>query len=214
MSEPLGGIPDQVALLFKETSRLEQQLTQLAGEYSKTRKQLGGLEELQKELAGLKKAVEALTQEAEAGTLWDWAAMDQQEALEAWEQLREWVETVLDEQLQLVALPDAGTNVVPPCWYLHRDVVWELSWLCQEWLNLYRGDGTARQAGDWWDRWLPGVLRRIGESPAGKRCKTSHSDPGPAPKGRPPQPSWDDVVQTDIAERPEPPKKDEQETPE
>jgi hypothetical protein len=49
---------------------------------------------------------------------------------------------------------------LPECWLWHPDVVEELCWLMQAWLDAY---GSIRAVGDWHDRLRPGVVRRIGD---------------------------------------------------
>jgi hypothetical protein len=56
---------------------------------------------------------------------------------------------------------DAG-RALPACWMWHPDVVEELLWLMHTWLAAYRSDAaTAQAAGDWHDRYRPGVVKRI-----------------------------------------------------
>ena len=58
--------------------------------------------------------------------------------------------------------PGTAPRRIPPCWYRHRDVVIELSWLCQEWLKIYTTSyGTPHRAGDWHDRYAPGVKPKM-----------------------------------------------------
>jgi hypothetical protein len=51
---------------------------------------------------------------------------------------------------------------LPECWMWHPDVVEELLWLMYAWLAAYRDENaTVAKAGDWHDRYRPGVVRRI-----------------------------------------------------
>jgi len=71
--------------------------------------------------------------------------------------------TALVDWMQRVFLryPDAAT-ALPECWLWHPDVVEELSVLHQTWDAAYDPDtGTATLAGDWHDRYRPGVIRRL-----------------------------------------------------
>jgi hypothetical protein len=53
---------------------------------------------------------------------------------------------------------------IEPCWPEHPAAINELSWLYNEWHNAYLPDERKpRDAADWHDRWLPGVLRRLDE---------------------------------------------------
>jgi hypothetical protein len=55
-----------------------------------------------------------------------------------------------------------GAQQLPECWLWHPDVVEELLWLMHAWLAAYRAeDATVARAGDWHDRYRPGVVRRI-----------------------------------------------------
>jgi hypothetical protein len=71
--------------------------------------------------------------------------------------------------------PDAAAGL-PDCWLWHPEVVEELLWLMQAWLDAYRDDKAAVSlAGDWHDRYRPGVVRRITTS-AG-RCSLENHQP-------------------------------------
>lgn len=51
---------------------------------------------------------------------------------------------------------------LPDCWLWHPDVVEELAWLHQAWRAAYGPEtGTVAAAGDWHDRYRPGVVARI-----------------------------------------------------
>jgi hypothetical protein len=56
-----------------------------------------------------------------------------------------------------------GDRSLPECWLWHPDIVEELLWLRQAWLDAYGESGSIRAAGDWHDRLRPGVMRRITE---------------------------------------------------
>src|SRR5690606_33680832 len=56
---------------------------------------------------------------------------------------------------------DAAQHL-PECWLWHPDIVEELLWLMYAWLAAYRDENaTVARAGDWHDRYRPGVVRRI-----------------------------------------------------
>jgi hypothetical protein len=64
-------------------------------------------------------------------------------------------------QMVYLRYPDAAAGL-PDCWLWHPDVVEELLWLMQAWVAAYRDDKAAVSlAGDWHDRYRPGVVRRI-----------------------------------------------------
>jgi hypothetical protein len=51
---------------------------------------------------------------------------------------------------------------LPDCWLWHPDMVEELAWLHQAWEAAYSPEtGTVAAAGDWHDRYRPGVAVRI-----------------------------------------------------
>lgn len=57
--------------------------------------------------------------------------------------------------------PDGLTHL-PECWLWHADVVEELLWLRLAWAVAYHPElGTPMLAGDWHERYRPGVVRRI-----------------------------------------------------
>lgn len=120
--------------------------------------------------------------------LWDWTSMDRVKAEKAWTELTGWVDTILvpwydrlgDDQEVRSKRSQAGNTRkprlrVPACWAWHRDVVIELSWLCQDWISLYRlQQGSAARAGDWHSKWLPGALHRIRNTSTASLCEIQH----------------------------------------
>jgi hypothetical protein len=85
-----------------------------------------------------------------------WAAMSDAGYAEALRDLARWVAGIL-----VTRYPHTRT-VLPPCWPAHRAAVEELDWLYWDWMGWAVGpDGRSRDAADWHDRWLPGVLARL-----------------------------------------------------
>jgi len=84
--------------------------------------------------------------------------------------------------------PDAEA-ALPECWLWHPGVVEELLWLMFAWRAAYAADGgTAHLAGDWHDRYRPGVTRRIKRTAdtcsLDRHCASgdrSHGSPAPVP---------------------------------
>jgi hypothetical protein len=71
----------------------------------------------------------------------------------------------------------------PDCWLWHPDVVEELLWLMATWQAAYRGEGaTVAAAGDWHDRYRPGVVRRI-KATAGTCSPENHLPRADRPSG-------------------------------
>ena len=68
--------------------------------------------------------------------------------------LRRWADTVLRQHYGGYELPD--------CWPRHIHAIWELSTLAAEWHRTYRGGRPdLARALEFYDRWLPGTMRRI-----------------------------------------------------
>jgi hypothetical protein len=104
----------------------------------------------------------------------------------------------LVDWLQQVYLryPDAAAGL-PECWLWHPDVVEELLWLQQAWRAAYQDErAVVSLAGDWHDRYRPGVVRRI--TTAAGRCSLENHQP------RPDRPSLSGPVGVPLAEALEP----------
>jgi hypothetical protein len=85
-----------------------------------------------------------------------WAAMNDTEHADALRDLARWVSSIL-----LRRYP-AAAPVLPPCWPAHPAAVEELDWLYWDWTTwALEPAARSRDAADWHDRWLPGVLARI-----------------------------------------------------
>ena len=68
--------------------------------------------------------------------------------------LRRWADTVLRQHYGGYELRD--------CWPRHTHAIWELSSLAAEWHHTYSGSRPdLAQALEFYDRWLPGTMRRI-----------------------------------------------------
>ena len=83
-----------------------------------------------------------------------WAEMDREKAQKAWEQLVDWLCGVL-----IVRYPSSAREL-RPCWYLHPELVENLSWLHNAWTLAYRdGNSPISLAADWHLYWLPHVMK-------------------------------------------------------
>jgi hypothetical protein len=99
------------------------------------------------------------TDDDETPSTWFWLTMNDQEREEKSAELRDWVETVLREQY-----PGYLAGHIRPCWPNHPEAKWELAWLYHLWSAAYlTGRPQPKDAGDWHDRWLPGVARRLSQ---------------------------------------------------
>jgi hypothetical protein len=115
-------------------------------------------------------------------------------------------------QVVYLRYPDAAAGL-PDCWLWHPDVVEELLWLMQSWLAAYRDDkAPVSLAGDWHDRYRPGVVRRITTTTG--RCSLENHQPreGQALPGGPTVPvagaaeqiaTWWATTRTDPAPEPD-----------
>ena len=84
--------------------------------------------------------------------------MTEREQSEKFSELTDWVEAVLRVQY-----PGYIAEQLKPCWPNHPEARWELSWLYQLWTLTYLTKHPApKDAADWHDRWLQGVICRIG----------------------------------------------------
>lgn len=82
-----------------------------------------------------------------------WAEMDEHSAQRAWEQLVDWLCGVL-----IVRYP-ASAKSLRPCWFLHPELVENLTWLHNAWTLAYRDpDSPVSLAADWHLYWLPHVM--------------------------------------------------------
>lgn len=215
-ADPTGGLAAQILAVADSSTRDRMRVEGLEGQMAALQQAAALLPLLRRQVASLADRLDILTEQGLGGTaaaepqLWDWSTMDTTAASEAWAALITWVRDVLDGQYRLVGDDEpqsrgAVRRRVPPCWYRHRDVVFELSWLAQEWTRLYRDQqGTPARAGDWHDRYLPGVLRRIRSTSTAAGCIARHVDPDatPVPDGVDHDAELSAAVQADVSARP------------
>lgn len=96
-----------------------------------------------------------------------WAAMSPEEYLDALRDVGRWVTEILLRRYPQVA------EALPPCWPAHESVVEELDWLYWDWTGwAVNPEARSRDAADWHDRWLPGVVARI--RPLLASCTVGH----------------------------------------
>jgi hypothetical protein len=83
-----------------------------------------------------------------------WIGLDRQAYTAQLAELRRWVDTVLRQHYSGYELRD--------CWPSHIHAVLELSTLAAAWHHAYDGQRPdLARALDFYDRWLPGTMRRI-----------------------------------------------------
>lgn len=104
-------------------------------------------------------------------------------------ELVDWLDTVF------LRYPD-GARALPECWLWHPDVVEEVLWLMHAWKAAYRGEGaTVQLAGDWHDRYRPGVVRRLRER-AGTCSLDNHTPRASRPSEAQPGAPLTEALQT------------------
>jgi hypothetical protein len=156
--------PDPVAALAAQLEELRGQLARYTGETGHLRARLeadsGQVLMLRLEIKKLGEKIdaEAARQKAEEPPAPCWLGLSRDEHAAALGRLRAWV-----EQVGLVQYRDYFDKL-PLCWPSHPAAVIELSTVMTEWVRIYGGP-DSRPLPDalvWNDRWLPGVLGRLG----------------------------------------------------
>ena len=117
----------------------------------------GQLAALDGKVEDLAQTVDALADSGPKGPpMIAWHDLDGQEAAAVRADLAKWVEEVL-----FPAYP-TGRDSIRECWLSHPDAVTEVSLIWLEFRRIYRTDRPAlADALVLFDRWLPGVLRRV-----------------------------------------------------
>jgi hypothetical protein len=99
-----------------------------------------------------------------------WIGLDRDTYTARLADLQRWADTVLR--------PHYGGYQLPECWPRHIHAVWELSTLAAEWHRTYAGTRPdLARALEFYDRWLPGTIRRITDITRGclPQCATLRS---------------------------------------
>lgn len=139
----IAGLASELELVRGTVSRLEGLSTDVSQ-----------LSRLVRELAN---QVDALARRSAPVAAPSWMGLpdDLDAALGVLGELVDWLNAVF------LRYPDAEA-ALPECWLWHPGVVEELLWLMYAWRSAYAADsGTVQVAGDWHDRYRPGVIRRI-----------------------------------------------------
>jgi hypothetical protein len=83
-----------------------------------------------------------------------WIGLDRQAYAAQLAEPRQWADAVLRGQY--------GGHELRDCWPSHIHAIWELSTLAAEWHHVYGGGHPdLARALEFYDRWLPGTMRRI-----------------------------------------------------
>lgn len=180
--DPLGLVPQLVALASDQTET-RGRVTELAETVAELVDRVAGvlvdvehvdgqLDTVRAAIEDLTAAVEGLSAEPDRAAVWSWADMDADARREALAELAGWVQDVLVSRYQL------DERRLPRCWYRHPEAVEELSWLYADWARVFRGGrgASTSAAGEWHDRWLPGVLDRLGRSLAACAAGREHRE--------------------------------------
>lgn len=163
--------PDPIAALAAQLETLRGQLARYTGETGHLRVRLeadsGQVLMLRLEIKRLGEKIEAAIarRDADEPQAPYWLGLCQEEHAARLAELRAWV-----EQVGRVQYRDYFARL-PPCWPSHPAAVIELSTVMTEWIRIY-GDPENRPLQDalvFNDKWLPGVLGRLG---AAVRCST------------------------------------------
>ena len=158
--------PDPVAALAAQIEELRGQLARYTGETGQLRARLaedsGQVAMLRLEIKKLGKKLGAAIarRQAEEPAAPCWTGLDSDEHAARLAELQEWVEHVARVQWP------AYMARVAPCWANHGEAVWELSNIMTEWRRIY-ADADSRPLQDalwFFERWLPGVLARLGQA--------------------------------------------------
>jgi hypothetical protein len=163
--------PDPIAALAAQLEELRGRLLRAEGGVGQVRARLetdsGQVLMLRLEIKQLGEKIEAAItrRDADEPQAPYWLGLTKEEHAARLAELRAWV-----EQVGRVQYRDYFAKL-PPCWPSHPAAVIELSTVMTEWLRIY-GDPENRPLQDalvFNDKWLPGVLGRLG---AAVRCST------------------------------------------
>lgn len=146
------------------------------------------VEDLARVVQDLAAAVSARPGGSNAAVSWLVMPADLAVSREVLEELCGWLREVF------LRYPD-GAGALAECWLWHPDVVEELLWLMRAWIAAYEDeDASAFRAGDWHDRYRPGVVKRL-KNATGNCSLENHQDGGSHHRAGPVVPMADAVGQ-------------------
>lgn len=122
-----------------------------------------------------------------------WASLLPDEADQAWADLRDWVEHLVDRF-------GLGTRVVPPCWYQHNALVEPLSALRDHERISFAPSGSPTAAVDWF-RAIREIEHHLTQACARTQCSINEHRPDPPRTRRTDQPQWRSFVDADVRDR-------------
>lgn len=113
----------------------------------------------------------------------DWPRLTADQARDHWAVLAQWIAEVL------VPWYEITREELPDCWALHRPAVIELSWLRGAHVQAYTPTSAPHVAGEWHQRWRPGVVARLAQVIDRRLCRPGeHLVPQGESPGRQPMP--------------------------
>ena len=165
-----------VAALAIELSKMRGELASLTGKVDRVTTTQRRHSNVLSDLASIRQQIEQILtilgiENDACLARWFWLTMTDEEREAKFSELYDWVETVFRQQY-----PDYRADQLKLCWPNHPEARWELSWLYQSWTLTYLTTRpTPKDAGDWHDRWSPGVIRRLNHAMAhcGNECRRS-----------------------------------------
>jgi hypothetical protein len=156
-SPPVAALAVQVNRLRRDLDALSPKLDDLAATQHRHTTTLADVAQLWQQIEQILTILD--TENDTSPARWFWLTMPADEREAKFSELHDWVETVLRQQY-----PDYLADHIKPCWPNHPEARWELTWLYQLWTLTYLTTRpTPKDAGDWHDRWTPGVIRRLSQ---------------------------------------------------
>jgi len=122
-----------------------------------------------------------------------WPSLLPGEARQAWADLRDWVEHLVDRF-------SLETRAVPPCWYLHNTLVEALSALRDHERISFAPSASPTAAVDWF-RALREIEHRLTETSARTQCSVNEHRLDPARSWRTDPAEWQTFVDDDTDDR-------------
>lgn len=169
--DPLVTVAGQVAKVANQLAETEAKIGELVPRVDQLEALIEPLDVLVERVKSLAETIQARPIN-ERGNHVDprpWCAVirdepDEEGTVPAARDLAAWLETVIYPHYGEYLRFGHGRPIgrFPDCWPQHRAVASELWTLYQLWDDAYSNpEAGPRAAGDWHDRWLPGVLERV-----------------------------------------------------
>ncbi|MEO8185599.1 MAG: hypothetical protein ABI895_42890, partial [Deltaproteobacteria bacterium] len=121
-----------------------------------------------------------------------WPSLLPEDAPQAWADLREWVERLVDRF-------SLETRVVPPCWYRHNTLVEALSAL-HDHERICFAPGASPTAALGWFRAMREIEHRLCEASARTQCSVIEHRPDPPRTWRTDRAQWLAFIETYVGD--------------